>query len=1076
MSNSKKNMDKINASTNKLSELEEQNAALQTLNAELHQSEKKFKRLIDNLETEYFFYSQDLDGRYNYVSPSITKLLGYDSNEVEYGIMQFLTDHPTNKRAIEVCNKTKKGQKQLPFEIEIKDKNNNLKYFELLEIPILNKKKEVKIIEGLAHDITKRKRVEQVQKILANISNAVLMSDSLVGIVKTIREQLSTIIDAQNFYIALYDEETDRLSLPFIADEKDDIESFPAEKTMTGYVVKTKKTLMATSDQQEAMVKKGQIDFVGSRSQIWLGVPLKTKGKVIGVMTVQSYTDVNAYSENDREILEIISNQISQSIARKNMEVQEKEQQELFNQITTSSKDAIIVINNEGHIIFWNKSAEHIFGYTSAEVLNRDLHDLIRPEEYKEIQKQAFKNFRKTGKGNAIGKTVELTAKRKNGEEFPAALSLSAVKLKGKWNAIGTVRDITNRKIAEEKLREEKEYAERILSVVPSAVFTVDTNKVITSWNKKAEAITGWKAKDVIGKSCNMFTGELCSNCGLYNTEIQKPITNHECSIKIRGGNIITVLKNVDYLKDISGNIIGGIESFEDISDRKRDELIQKVLYDISMAVNTTENVADFISFIQKQLGLLFDTTNFYVAFYDSDSDMLSTAYIVDEKDELDTWPAGKSLTGTVVKSHKTLFISKSEILDLHKRGEMDIVGTTPEVWVGIPLIIDEGVMGALAIQDYNNVNAYTKKDVEFLELISNQLSTAIERKKAAEELKRANIYLQEQKEELQQQNEENEQQNEEIRAINDEMQVMNYDLLVSEAKVRRLIENLEDEYIFYSQNISGRYEYMSPSAQRLLGYTAKELEFGLESFLTKNELNHEALKNFKKVEKGEKQPTFQIEIFDKYEQPRYFEILRGAIYNKNNEITHIEGIAHEITERKKAELIQSIIANISNAVILSDDLESLIKIIQDELSKLLDTRNFYVALFDEKTQIVSFPFFINEKDKISSRVLGNSLTDYVIKSGKSLIAGEPTKIKMALAALLGAPTGGEHAMKPPKELVRQWVRDSTCQADASGYIRQQYQAYGRAEGATMMLQEIISYLEDSGDRLVADELRKEYG
>ena len=66
--------------------------------------------------------------------------------------------------------------------------------------------------------------------------------------------------------------------------------------------------------------------------------------------------------------------------------------------------------------------------------------------------------------------------------------------------------------------------------------------------------------------------------------------------------------------------------------------------------------------------------------------------------------------------------------------------------------------------------------------------------------------------------------------------------------------------------------------------------------------------------------------------------------------------------------------------------------------------------------------------------------------------------------------------MKPPKELVRQWARDSTCQANASGYIRQQYQAYGRAEGATMMLQEIISYLEDSGDRLVADELRKEYG
>ncbi len=998
MSKPKNKVDAKNiAIQEKYDELRKQNDAMLLLNDELHQSEKKFRRLIENLETEYFFYSQNLQGKYEYVSPSITKLLGYNSTEVEYGILQFLTDHPKNELGRDASLKTKKGERQPPFEIEIKDKNGNLKQFELLEIPIFNKKNEVKAIEGLAHEITERKKSEQVQKILANISTAVMISESLTKLVITIREQLSTIIDTQNFYIALYDKNSDSLSLPFLADEKDDIESFPAAQTMTGYVVKTRKSLMATFDEQEQMAKKGEIDFVGSRSQIWLGVPLKTNQEVIGVLAVQSYKDTKAYTTQDKEVLEIISNQITQAIERKNLEIQEKEQRELFDKITSSSNDAIIVINKEGKVIFWNTSAEIIFGYTAEEITNKDLHTLIRPEEYREIQEKAFRKFQKTGKGNAIGKTVELNAIRKNGEQFPASLSLSSVKIKGDWHAIGTVRDITDRKIAENKLKEEKEYAERILTLVPSAVFTVNKNKIITSWNKKAELITGWSAKETLGKPCANFSLTSCSDkCQLFENPTSKPVSNHECKLNTKEGAKITILKSTDYLYDSAGNIIGGIESFEDISERKRNELIQKILYNISMAVNTTEDVAEFIKLIQNQLGQLLDTTNFYVAFYDNNSDMLSIAYIEDQNDELDSWPAGNSLTGTVVKSKQKLFITKSEIFELHRQGKMDIVGTTPEVWVGIPLIINGEVIGALAIQDYENVNAYTNSDVELLEFISNQISTAIERKKAAEELMIANADLQEQKEELQQQNEENEQQNEEIRAINDEMQVMNQDLLVSEAKVRRLIENLEDEYIFYSQNINGQYEYMSPSAQKLLGYSAKELKFGLKTFLTKNDINKEALKNFNNTEKDQEQPTFQVELTDKYEQSRFFEILRRAIYNKNNEITHIEGIAHEITARKKAELIQSIIGNISNAVILSDDLQGLIQMIKDELDKLLDTNNFYVALYDEDTQMVSFPFFINEKDKIDTRPLGISLTDNVIRTGESLIADIATKKKMA--------------------------------------------------------------------------------
>ena len=131
MSNLKNNFDKKPISVNdNYSELQQQNEAMHVLNTELQNSEKRTRRLIENLGSEYFFYSQDLDGKYVYVSPSITTLLGYDASEVEYGILQFLTDHPKNEISKAISLKSKTGQKQLPFEIEIKDKDGNIKQFE----------------------------------------------------------------------------------------------------------------------------------------------------------------------------------------------------------------------------------------------------------------------------------------------------------------------------------------------------------------------------------------------------------------------------------------------------------------------------------------------------------------------------------------------------------------------------------------------------------------------------------------------------------------------------------------------------------------------------------------------------------------------------------------------------------------------------------------------------------------------------------------------------------------------------------------------------------------------------------
>lgn len=130
-----------------------------------------------------------------------------------------------------------------------------------------------------------------------------------------------------------------------------------------------------------------------------------------------------------------------------------RESEEKFRSITTSAQDAILMMDYAGTISYWNAAAEKIFGYSAQEALGRDLHAMLAPERFYNDYRKGFTRFKESGEGPAIGKTLELVAVRKDRTEFPIELSLAAVKRDGLWNAIGVLRDITERKHAEEALR-----------------------------------------------------------------------------------------------------------------------------------------------------------------------------------------------------------------------------------------------------------------------------------------------------------------------------------------------------------------------------------------------------------------------------------------------------------------------------------------------------------------------------------------------------------------------------------------------------------------------------------------------
>lgn len=173
----------------------------------------------------------------------------------------------------------------------------------------------------------------------------------------------------------------------------------------------------------------------------------------------------------------------------------------------------------------------------------------------------------------------------------------------------------------------------------------------------------------------------------------------------------------------------------EEIIERKRSELIQNVLFRISNAVFITRDLEELISIIHTELGKLLDAKNFYIAFYDEVTHTLSTPYIEDEKDEVSNWPADKSLTYYVIKNGKKLLANEKDIKELIRLGEIELVGTPCKVWLGVPLEVDGKVLGAFVVQSYDDAKAYDIKDMEMLEFISHQISTAIQRKKAVQDL-----------------------------------------------------------------------------------------------------------------------------------------------------------------------------------------------------------------------------------------------------------------------------------------------------------------------------------------------------
>ncbi len=244
-----------------------------------------------------------------------------------------------------------------------------------------------------------------------------------------------------------------------------------------------------------------------------------------------------------------------------------RESEERYRGLVENSSEGMYRSTWEGRFITVNRALASILGYSSVEELltsvtnfDRDLyvHPNARSRFVEEIRK------------NGSVSNYEFYCKRKDGSYIWVALSTRCVYDKqGKFQYFeGIFQDISERKAAATNLRKALELQRKLLATAATGVFMVNHNRHVTMVNDAFCQITGFSREDVIGKPCELFSPDSCEEqCSLFKMPENTPLFREQCTIKTKDGRSLIALKNTSPIRDETGAVVGGVESFSDVTE-----------------------------------------------------------------------------------------------------------------------------------------------------------------------------------------------------------------------------------------------------------------------------------------------------------------------------------------------------------------------------------------------------------------------------------------------------------------------------------------------------------------------------
>jgi len=299
---------------------------------------------------------------------------------------------------------------------------------------------------------------------------------------------------------------------------------------------------------------------------------------------------------------------------------------------------------------------------------------------------------------------------------------------------LNVIMEVDNKSLIN-KLNSSIEDYNAILDQVDSIFVVIDDHYVIRLINDKACSVLGYEKNEIIGKYPSEFVSP--DNQERLKLQLLKHFSGDlnsdestEFPYVAKNGQEKIIRFHNTFLKDDNGKIAYVLKTGEDITEKRREAIVQLTIARILSASNSEVDIDELFRFIHLSIKKLMPAENLYIALYEKENNLIRFAYFVDKNDKVaPTKRFEKGLTEYVIRTGKSVLITEENHRELENKGEVVLFGSPSKIWLGVPLTIQDNIIGVLVLQDYEDEHTYGEKEKEILELISYPTSRAIERK-----------------------------------------------------------------------------------------------------------------------------------------------------------------------------------------------------------------------------------------------------------------------------------------------------------------------------------------------------------
>jgi two-component system, chemotaxis family, CheB/CheR fusion protein len=409
-----------------------------------------------------------------------------------------------------------------------------------------------------------------------------------------------------------------------------------------------------------------------------------------------------------------------------------------------SALDCIITIDASGRVQEFNPASERVFGFTRSEAVGKDLAELIIPPKLRERHRQGLAHYLETGEGPLIGKLIEIEALRRDGSEILVALAISATQVNGSPIFTAYLRDITERKRAEETNR-------RLAAIIESsgdAIISKDLDEIVTSWNKEAERLFGYGADEIIGKPITVLVPPNRHNEELGIIERLRQgerVLRYETVYLRKDGAALDVSLAVSPIRAETGSVIGASKIARDITGRVRTERRRATQYAVTNLLAASWTLAEVATELLEAMASSGDWAYAAIWTYDEAAGGLRCRNVWHEASErvkkfsdlslVITLPKGEGLPGRVWNSKKPTWVydvtCDSNFPRAPYAAAADLRGG-----FAFPLFFHGEIDGIMELFSHNVVEP-DKDLLQMVEALGSQIGLFIERGRIVQELER---------------------------------------------------------------------------------------------------------------------------------------------------------------------------------------------------------------------------------------------------------------------------------------------------------------------------------------------------